>query len=1282
MKPRTLLLRGITALPALVALAAPSVAHAQADMTTPLPNVMLLIDTSGSMEYEADGTLPTCNPASTASVNDRSRWVDILEVLTGTIDNYTCDSVDRTASAFKTGEYALGGTPPYDYLYPLAYHRPISNGCTPAPGVQSSNPFIYPAGAIGYHVYNSATTCTTWSQVSKDGLLDAYRNDVRFGLMTFDTLTDAGTGFTGTMASATANATTGKAGLWSYTVGSTPMGAPSGCATSTAQEVGARNAAAPAWEGRMVNFGNPYDAALGYPIKNDHIQDVLRATRPYGATPIAGMMRDVADFFLKDTNKDPDRYPTTLPSSDVAADFGPYQDPYGKCPNPRKQIIILLTDGQPNMDLRPYCSSSTETPPGVCPFNKPEEIAGYLYDPTTGPLSNPAYTLPAHNPIPTFVVGFALDQVDDDNNPATPTKDCTKLTPAEVNPNSTTSLCGNPANASNAPLQACCALQRIAIAGGTGRTYFSVDKVSLKKALNDIVSSQLSASSRTQPVPSGGNGSGSGGGMTFFSAFVPATGGAWQGRLERQRIVCDDTTTPGIPTPKPIDESSGDNFEKNVSMAGNPDSRRIYTMLGGATVSDPLKPASTIRPLIGTDKDGAGAYGGRSFAGFSRYFVDNLPTGATLIPTASCINQNLQVLTTAACQKQYLEWWAGYDNGQSTVLSRCVGAKECHLLGDIVHSTPAVVDRPLSAIRDESFTRFSYQQRYRPKVLYTSTNDGMLHAFKVASNDPADATDAAKKVLTKTNNELWTFVPPATLPVLYTLYPRNHQVLLDGVPTVMNVVAQPASPATNPPTVFERSQLAAQQGNAVWRTILVQSFGKLRPGYFAVDVTNPVPDSSSPDDVTKGGPRMLWQLTGDKTDKNLFGAGGGTPTITTLFFDPLGGSDVREIPVAILPGGPGGTVDNSIVGGCPAGGRTYTDVTLDSSFPPRSKVRCYTYGPTELGARSLTIVRLDTGEIIRTFRQSKTEVATELQPRVTEVPIDSPIVGQPSAFPGFTGEVADRIFVGDLDGRLWRLNVASSKPADWTMKLFMDLYPSSFPAATGRAYSDGQAITAAPVVSVDNDNNLVLNVSTGDQDNLGAATPLYNYVYSLTEKANAAHTGFATKVNWYYEFTGGERVVGPMVLFNSQLYFGSYLAGSASDVCAMGTSKIWGMNYVTPENASTISLGGKTVFINTPPNTPPQLVKSFTSTIAFGPQVMQQPSCATEVDTLLGDGLVGFGHQVSLSNIQTGGFQLVFQTGSNTTGSKVQGASVGVQTIDLPPPPALSTVSAWASIVE
>ena len=94
-------------------------------------------------------------------------------------------------------------------------------------------------------------------------------------------------------------------GTYSYVVGTPHSGMPIGCTTSSPMEVGARNATAPPWEGRLIPFGNPQPGSLDYQNKNQQIQQVLRASRPYGATPIAGMLSDARDFLWKDTTDDP-----------------------------------------------------------------------------------------------------------------------------------------------------------------------------------------------------------------------------------------------------------------------------------------------------------------------------------------------------------------------------------------------------------------------------------------------------------------------------------------------------------------------------------------------------------------------------------------------------------------------------------------------------------------------------------------------------------------------------------------------------------------------------------------------------------------------------------------------------------------------------------------------------------------------------------------------------------------------------------------------------------------
>jgi type IV pilus assembly protein PilY1 len=466
--------------------------------------------------------------------------------------------------------------------------------------------------------------------------------------------------------------------------------------------------------------------------------------------------------------------------------------------------------------------------------------------------------------------------------------------------------------------------------------------------------------------------------------------------------------------------------------------------------------------------------------------------------------------------------------------------------------------------------------------------------------------------------------------------------------------------------------------------VLLQSFGSEHSGYFAVDVTNPVPDPSDPDDLTKGGPRLLWQLTRDSAGNNLFGRGGATPAITTLFFDPSGGNSPREIPVAILPGGPGGTQITS-GSGCPSTPRNFGSSNIPSAFAPRTKVHCYDFsGTSEIGARSLTIVRLDTGEIIRTFRQSATEVNSVLAQRVTEVEIDSPITGQPMPFPPQVGTVADRIFVGDADGRLWKVDVSAKKPADWTMKLFFDLYPETL----SNTFSSGQPLELPPALSVDENGNVTLNVATGSQERLGVGTTK-NYVFALMDKATGPEVG------WYQLLPDpGERVLGPMVVFNSAVYFATYVPPAEGDSCGQGTSRVWGMHFIRREGyplSTDLSKGG---------DRPPGVTSGDFSDVdrpyldmqdilgntedegvIAGISLAQQPSCFTELTDTAGDDVLGFRGQHTLSQVTAGKFQLIVHTGSKT-GASTSGGAVNTAAIDLPQPPALSFSSAWATIDE
>ena len=303
---------------------------------------------------------------------------------------------------------------------------------------------------------------------------------------------------------------------------------------------------------------------------------------------------------------------------------------------------------------------------------------------------------------------------------------------------------------------------------------------------------------------------------------------------------------------------------------------------------------------------------------------------------------------------------------------------------------------------------------------------------------------------------------------------------------------------------------------------------------------------------------------------------------------------------------------------------------------------------------------------------------------MTVSPIDSPITGTPVAYPGATGMIADRLFVGDRDGVLWRVDLSSADPDDWSMQMFFDAY-------SGQAFDAGQPIMTPPILSVDDRGQVTVDFSTGDQDVFSVPPELKNYVISLTEAPDEQSGVLESRANWTYEFVGGERVAGPMTLFNTSLFFSTFIPepNSSASVCATGDSRVWGMHYIEPESNQVppdLTLGGKAAL---PENADPlaNLVQYLDNTSAFiddnatifGIGVTQVPTCAEE--TRVADDWVGGGAMVTqFSGVSPGKFQLVFQTGGE--GATAAGGQARVQTIDLKTPYAPARIESWAAILE
>lgn len=1219
----------------------PRSARAQIDIDPPLPNVLLLVDTSGTMEYlikpdpftgatvlPGNANFPgsACDSKPITTMN---RWASLVSVLTGTINNFSCQATPRNTAAYKT-EFGQGVTPPtgaswlspYDWAYYLPFNRMYSSGCTPGPGVQSSNWWDWPAGSIKYHDATNQPCAQGWSQKT-DGLLDTFRDRVRFGMMTFDTLPDEGTGILTT----TPDHVGGMRGMWSYypswnpASGSYAQGYPPNCA-SEAFEVGARNPAAPPWEGRFIPFGASDAALSSVHQTNDHIQEALIAMRPYGATPIAGMFQDAKTFFNTDSEIDKN---TTKP-------FGPKDDPYflGGC---RKQYMIFLTDGAngPDFDLRPSCNQSG----GSCP-----------YDPATTTAQTLA-SQPGNSAIETFVVGFAVSNPSALATLSPPLASCSQLDQTNTN------VCLNPP----AALIPCCNLSKLAIAGGTKHAYFADDAVALQQVLSSILGS-ISAGSTARTVPvfapvstTAAQGGAQAAGYRFTAQFTAdATGSLWRGQVKRERFVCGGSPYKASPVAPTV--ASGDDFSENVDFNDPSHPRRFWSFIapevGGVVNSD-----ATIRPGIVSD-DGLGTYA-LGTAGM-------VPApGGTFIATMSATSEALGITAAAppacstaftttsgsTCVNRLLQWEIGTSAWPKTRDKDVCAANGavCSKLGSIYHSTPAIASAPRELLRDDTYSSYATQQANRPLMLYTATTDGQLHAFKIAASDPADTF----KIDQLTNNEIWSFFPPSVLPNLLGSYDRQA-LLLDGAPVIADVPGQ-VVPGTSAPVYERRRQLPVQ-----WSSVLLAGGGAAGGFYYALDITTP------------SAPRFLWQLSKDQNGVPLFGDTTSTPAIATITLKDSG-NDVKEVAVAILPGGTSG----ALPGACATEYATATNpnnnqpisLMTDGAFHERPQVRCWKPG----GGRSLTIVRLDNGEVLMSFRGSAGDgppnLLTQTPVRAQVVKMASPITGVPVAYPGQTGQVANRLYVGDADGVIWRVDLSGTDPTKWTMSIAWDSY--SLSSDTGLM---GQVIQTAPVISTNPLGDTVLLFSTGDQEQLTAST-ITTRAWSITEKRNAVVNSFQTKSNWYFDFPNGERVTGPMGIFDSVAYFSTFSANPpGSPVCSFGVSKIWALDYQTA--AARFPNG----------NSPPKQYETAENTIIAGVAVTKTPSC----DTVSNSSDPYLGSHSYVSSADAGVYQLVWQKGPGagiTSNNAVKTDTfTGIQSMNLQTPRQSTRIDSWATIIE
>lgn len=126
------------------------------------------------------------------------------------------------------------------------------------------------------------------------------------------------------------------------------------------------------------------------------------------------------------------------------------------------------------------------------------------------------------------------------------------------------------------------------------------------------------------------------------------------------------------------------------------------------------------------------------------------------------------------------------------------GNEQAWILGDIIHSSPVVVSRPNEfydrRYGDDTYRDFRLYYWNRRTMVYTGSNDGMLHAFNGGFYSMDEGgyrlqSDSGTETEHPLGAEIWSYVPTNVLAHLRWLtekeYPHNYYV--DGIPQVFDV---------------------------------------------------------------------------------------------------------------------------------------------------------------------------------------------------------------------------------------------------------------------------------------------------------------------------------------------------------------------------------------------------------------------------------------------------------------------------------------------------------------
>ena len=498
------------------------------------------------------------------------------------------------------------------------------------------------------------------------------------------------------------------------------------------------------------------------------------------------------------------------------------------------------------------------------------------------------------------------------------------------------------------------------------------------------------------------------------------------------------------------------------------------------------------------------------------------------------------------------------------------GKPHQHKLGAIFRSTPVAAGAPPkdALLSDKSYQAFAEAYANAPELVYVGALDGMLHTFFFN-----------KLAWGSTLSEAWAYVPNSVLQNLWYLRLGEQHVYVDGDPSL----AIMRTSVENPPDV----EWCDKDKKKCWQAILFQGLRDGGPAYFSLNVTdmNTVEGQSGKD------VKVRWEFTdpdeGNTVD-SILGNTWSLPLVDELLYWDEDGNTLDTKVVVMFGGGMSSS-------GKPYEGSWLYILDADSGTPIKTILVPSVNQNCDINPDANPPNNLLTADNYA----DKCDLAVN---NTNQVPGD--IMLRDVDGDGFS----DWGYFGDMQGRVWKLNIHDPDPANWGICLFFDTgdigyddlqnpeaecdgdlrdysatdVPDCVNPAKRRPILYKPTFTGAPGVM-----GSLVYVGTGHIETEAEVKDetTRNYIFALLDQDMIDECSYAeiwqgkpgAESGWPIQLDVNEKLLTPPVLVkqgtSSIVTFRTFKPNEITNPCSAGTVYKWGVYYDTGQPALTNNTG-------------------------------------------------------------------------------------------------------------